>query len=380
MTPTMTRRGLAFGAACLAVAPRRARAASDTIKIGVMTPLTGPAVESGRLQQNGIRIALETVNRKGVLGRKFEVVTEDDQTTNPGATQGFERLAAQPDIAAIIGPVRSAQVNAVEGGVRKLGKPFMFGGTDPTLTLRGNPWLFRCRPNDSYSATIIAEFGFGQLKKQKWAVVFSAESFGTNGSKALQAALLERSITPLTMQSFPNQTKDFAAVVDAVRASGADILSTYIALETDVGPFAQQLRQAGVNLPWVGSPSITSPQSRTAAGEALFGSFGIADYALDGTPTSGVFGNTYNSLFGSIPDHQAAYAHDAILLLARAMIDANGTEPEKVRTALLAIKGFAAGEGEYNFDGKGDGLRGYNIVKNDQGSLVFDRRIEVEPT
>jgi len=370
---------MALGAAAMLAAPHIARAADDTIKIGVMTPLTGAAVESGKLQQNGIRLALEAVNRKGVLGRKFEVVTEDDQTTNPGATQGFERLAARPDIAAIVGPIRSAQVNAIEASIRKLGKPFMFGGTDPTLTQRGNPWLFRCRPNDGYSATIIAEFGFGQLQKQKWAVVFSAEAFGTNGSKALLAALRERSITPLTMQGFPNQTTDFTAVVDAVRASGADVLSTYIALETDLGLFAQQLRRAGVNLPWVGSPSITSAQSRTLAGEALFGTFGIADYALDGTPTSGAFGTKYNALFGVIPDHQAAYAHDAVLLLARAMTEANGTGPDKVRTALLAIKGFAAAEGEYTFDGKGDGLRGYNIVKNEKGKLVFDRRIEVEP-
>jgi branched-chain amino acid transport system substrate-binding protein len=154
MALPMTRRGLALGAAALAALPRIARAADDTIKIGVMTPLTGPAVESGRMQQNGIKIALDAVNQKGVLGRKLEIVTEDDQTTNPGATQGFERLASRPDIAAIIGPIRSAQVNAIEAGVRKLGKPFMFGGTDPTLTQRGNPWLFRCRPNDSYSATI----------------------------------------------------------------------------------------------------------------------------------------------------------------------------------------------------------------------------------
>ena len=380
MVLMVTRRGLALGAACLAAAPRYARAADGTIKIGAMTPLTGAAVEAGKLQQNGIRIALEAVNRMGVLGRKFEIVTEDDQTTNPGAARSFGRLAARPDIAAIIGPSRSEQVNAVEGEARKLGKPFMFGGTDPTLTQRDNPWLFRCRPSASYSATIIAEFGFGQLQKSKWAIVSSAEAFGISASKALQAALAERSITPVLVESCPNQTADFSQVVKAVGASGADILVTFITLEADVGLFGRQLRQAGVMLPWVGSPSITSVQARTIAGDALFGSFGIADYALDGTPTSGVFGNKYNALFGAVPDHQAAYAHDAVLLLARAITAANGTEPDRVRTALLAIKGFAAAEGEYNFDDKGEGLRGYNIVKNEKGELVFDRRIEVELT
>ena len=67
MAPLITRRGLALGATALAALPRAARAADDTIKIGVMTPLTGASVESGKQQQNGLKIALEAVNLKGVL-------------------------------------------------------------------------------------------------------------------------------------------------------------------------------------------------------------------------------------------------------------------------------------------------------------------------
>lgn len=64
---------------------------------------------------------------------------------------------------------------------------------------------------------------------------------------------------------------------------------------------------------------------------------------------------------------------------ARAVRDAGGTEPEKVRSALLAIKGFQGAEGEYNVDPNGDGLHGYNVVKNDGGKLVFVRRVEFPP-
>ena len=380
MTPSITRRGLTLGAAALAARPRSARAAEDTIKIGVMTPLTGPAVPSGKLQQNGIKIALDAVNQKGVLGRKLEIVTEDDQSTNPGTLLAFGRLASQPDIAAFIGSIRSVQVNAVAPEVLKTAKPMMFGGTDPTLTQRGNPWLFRCRPNDSYSATIIAEFGFGRLQKQKWAVVFSTDGFGTNGSKALEAALRERSIPPLLMQGYANQTTDFAAIIQAIKQSGADILSSYCTFEGDLAVFAKQLRQSGVTIPWVGSASIVSTPALNAAGQALFGTYGVADYAVDGTPGSTLYAAKYQSLHNAPPDFQSSYAHDAVLLLARAIKDAGGTEPDKLREALLAIKGFAGAEGEYNFDDKGDGLRGYNIVANENGKVVFDRRIEVEPT
>ncbi|MGI4939644.1 MAG: ABC transporter substrate-binding protein [Janthinobacterium lividum] len=378
MSQPITRRGLALGAAALAALPRIARAADDTIKIGVMTPVTGPAAEAGKLQQNGIKIALDAVNEKGVLGRKFEIVTEDDQTTNPGAVLAFSRLASRPDIVAFIGPIRSTQVNAVAPDVLKTGKPMLFGGTDPTLTQQGNPWLFRCRPNDSYSAKVIAEFGVGELKKQKWAVVYSTDAFGTNGSKALEAALKDKGITPVLMQGYTNQASDYTAVVLAVRQSGADVLGSYFTFESDLGIFARQLRQLGVTIPWVGSPSIVNTTALNLAGRSLFGTYGVADYAVDATPASKAFGDKYQSLYKALPDNQSSYAYDAVMLLARAITDAGGTEPEKLRAALAAIKEFAGAEGEYNFDGKGDGLRGYNIVKNENGKVVFDRRIEVK--
>ncbi len=374
--PHLTRRAFALLAAVAAV-PRLARA-EDTIKIGVVSPATGPAAEAGKLQLNGARQALETINEKGVLGRKLELVVEDDQTTNPGAVLAFSRLAGRADIAAFIGSIRSTQVHAMSPDVLKVGKPMMFGGTDPTLTQQGNKWLFRCRPNDSYSAKVIAEFGVGDLKKQKWAVVFSTDAFGTNGSKALEAALKERGITPVLMQGYTNQASDYTAVVLAVRQSGADVVGSYFTFENDLGIFARQLRQLGVTIPWVGSPSIVNTTALNLAGRALYGTYGVADYAADATPASKAFANRYQALYKANADGQSSWIFDAVNLLARAISDAGSTEPEKLRAALASIRGFEGAEGEYNFDDKGDGLRGYNVVKNDGGKIVFDRRIEVK--
>ena len=52
------------------------------------------------------------------------------------------------------------------------------------------------------------------------------------------------------------------------------------------------------------------------------------------------------------------------------------TDPQKIRDAMLSIKGYKGAEGEYNFDQFGDGLHGYNIVRNDKGTIVFDKHIE----
>ena len=52
------------------------------------------------------------------------------------------------------------------------------------------------------------------------------------------------------------------------------------------------------------------------------------------------------------------------------------SSPQKIRAAILAIKGYKGAEGTYNFDANGDGLHGYNIVKNDDGTIVFDKHID----
>src|ERR1700694_5001093 len=94
-----------------------ARAQSATLKIGMCVPVTGPAAEQGLWAQNGAKLALAAVNKAGgVLGKQVELVIEDDQTTNPGIVLAFSKLAAQPDIVAFLGSIRSTQVMAMAPG------------------------------------------------------------------------------------------------------------------------------------------------------------------------------------------------------------------------------------------------------------------------
>ena len=159
--------GLAIGLAAPAVL-RGARRPGRHDQDRQVVPITGPAAEAGKYAMAGAKLALEEVNKAGgVLGKQLEIVTEDDQTTNPGAVLAFSKLAANADISAFIGSIRSTQVHAMAPDVLKNAKPMMFGGTDPKLTKLGNPWLFRFRPNDSYSGRVIADFGVNELEAEE---------------------------------------------------------------------------------------------------------------------------------------------------------------------------------------------------------------------
>jgi len=351
--------------------------ADETIKIGMVLPVTGPAANVGGYALTGAKIALDRVNKSGgVLGKRVELVTEDDQTTNPGAVLAFSKLAAQSDIVAFLGSVRSTQNHAMANDILKTGKPVCFGGTDPVLTKMGNPWLIRFRPNDNYSARVIASYGVETLGKKNWATIHSTDAFGTSGSKALSAALDKLGAKVAIDQGYPNQSQDFTPVVLAIKSSGADVIGSYFTFENDQAIFARQLRQLGVTIPWVGSPTTVAAATLKLAGPALWGTYAIADYAVDSSPEAKEFAKLYSAVSNALPDLQSAWPYDAIGVLSAAINKAGSSDPGKIRDAMLSIKGYKGAEGEYNFDQFGDGLHGYNIVRNEKGTIIFDKHIE----
>jgi branched-chain amino acid transport system substrate-binding protein len=207
-------------------------------------------------------------------------------------------------------------------------------------------------------------------------VLHSTDAFGTAGGKALSAALEKLGCPSVLDQGYANQSQDFTPVVLAIKQSGADILGSYFTFENDLGIFARQLRQLGVNIPWVGSPSIVNITALKLAGPALYNTFGVADYAEESSDAAKAFGKAYREVAKVAPDNQSSWPYDAVTVLSAAINKAGSTEPAKIREAILSIKKFPGAEGEYNFDQNGDGLHGYNIVKNDKGNIVFDKHIE----
>ena len=351
--------------------------AADAIKIGMVTALTGPGAFSGQLQSNGAKLAVAEVNKAGgVLGRPIELVIEDDQTTNPGAVLAFSKLAGDSDIPAFLGPIRSTQTHAIAPDVLKLGKPVMFGGTDPVLTHMGNLWLFRFRPNDTYSARVIADFGTKTLGKKKWAIVHSTDAFGTSGMKYLTDSLKGLSLNPVLVQGYTNNSQDFTPVALALKQSGAEVMGTYMTFEADVGILAKQVRQLGVDIVWVGSPSNATTNALKLGGPALYGTYAVADFHRDSGPAAKDFTAKYEAAYKVPPDIFASWAYDAVHVLAIALNNAKGLEPEKVRAAILEVNGYEGAEGTYKFDKNGDGLHGYNIVKNNNGTITFDKHID----
>jgi branched-chain amino acid transport system substrate-binding protein len=351
--------------------------AADTIKIGLVNETTGPNAEAGSYTVNGTRLAVDEINAKGgIMGRQVELQIEDNQSTNPGTVLAYSKLISEGGLTAIVGPIRSTQIQAASPTIQKGGVPALVGGTDPSLTKVNNPWLFRMRPNDSYSSRVIADFGASSLKLKKWAIVHSTDAFGSGGMKALTAALQGLGIQPVLVQGYTNNSQDFTPIVLAIKKSGADILATYMTNSPDVGIFAKQLRQLGVGIPWVGSPSIVTDTAMKLAGPALQGTYAVADYTPGSSVEAKAFADKYKARYKLDSDVYSSWAYDAMHLLKQAIETAKSTEPDKVRAALLATCGWKGVEGTYCFDKNGDGLHGYNVVRNENGKIAFLKHID----
>ncbi len=351
--------------------------AAEPIKFGLMAEITGANAEAGVYQVNGAKMAVEEINKAGgLLGRQLELNIEDNKSTNPGSVLAVSKMVSSGGITALLGSVRSTQIQAVAPTVKKAGIPMVFGGTDYALTQMKNPWFFRARPDDGYSAKVMGEFGVDTLKRQKWAIVHSTDSFGNGGKNNLIAVLKEKGITPVTVQGFTSNSQDLTPVVLALKQSGADIVATYVSNSTDVGILAKQIQQLGVKLDWVGSASLSTDTAMKLAGDALYGTYSVTDFFAESSPEAKEYSRKYKEKYNIEPDLYSAWSYDAVNVLALAIKNANSIKPEDIQNAIHKIKGHRGAEGVFNYDEKGDGLHGYNVIKNEGGKIAFVKTID----
>jgi branched-chain amino acid transport system substrate-binding protein len=367
----------ALGVLLLAFAASVPAQAAEPIYIGLVNEVTGPQAEAGILTTSGVKLAADEVNAAGgIMGRPIELRVEDNASTNPGTVLAYSKLADQGGVVAVIGPLRSTQVQAASPTIAKARIPAFIGGSDPSLTRVNNPWIFRIRPNDMFSSRVMAEYVVKNLKGAKVAIVHSTDTFGSGGKNALVEALKAHGVEPVLIQGYTNNSQDFTSIVLAIKKSGADVLATYMTNSPDVGIFAKQLRQLGVNVPWIGSASLVTDTAMKLAGESLWGTYSIADFVIDANEESKAFAKKFRARHGADPDLYSGWAYGAVYLIKHAIEKAKSTDPEAMRQALLSTRGLKGVEGTYDYEPNGDAVHGNNVVKNEKGKVTFIQRID----
>jgi branched-chain amino acid transport system substrate-binding protein len=343
-----------------------------TMKIAMMADLSGKTALSGKFKKLGADLAVEDINANGgIMGKKLELIVEDNQGTQQGVVAAFQKLTSNKDIVAVIGPIRSTNAKAMNTYVAKAGIPTAIGGTNVDLTVGlKNPWFFRFRPHDGYFTKSIAEFTVNKLGKKKVAIIHDTDAFGTGSKDLMIENYKKMGIDVLVVEGVNTGTKDFAPFLKKVADSGADVLNTALSTSEDSGQLVKQIREKGYKFDIVGQANLTQETTIKVAGDALNGVYGVNDFALDQSPETIAFVDKFRAKYNETPDIYTAWVYDALHVFKNVIEEKKSTKPDDIKAGLLAIKDYKGVEGTYAFDQNGDGLHKYSIVKVENKKIV----------
>src|SRR5436190_10882530 len=156
--------------------------AQETIKVGVIQPLTGAFAASGTYVTNGAKIAADEINAKGgVLGQKIELVIEDNKSNPTEAASVAEKLMVRDKVPVLMGAWGSSLTLAVMPKLMEYKVPMLVEtSSSGKITTSGNPYIFRISPPSAVEAVAFAKIVDKlHIKKADFLVINNDWGLGT---------------------------------------------------------------------------------------------------------------------------------------------------------------------------------------------------------
>ena len=367
---------LALAAATLLfLASSCTKPATDTIKVGEYASLTGKEASFGQQSHKGLVLAIEELNAAGgVLGKKLELITEDNQTRSGESATAVKKLISRDKVIALIGEVASGRSNEAAPIAQAAKIPMIApAATNPSVTQTGD-YIFRVCFIDPFQGTVMAKFAKDDLKAQKVAILASvSNAYSVGLAKFFKETFVANGGTVVVEKSFSEGDKDFRAQLTAVKAAGVDAIfvpSYY----TEAALIARQARDLGLTVPLFGGDGWVADQLLEIGGDALNGCYYSTHFSPENQdPVVQAFVKKFKARWGANenPDAFAALGYDAAFVLVDAIKRAGTTDGPKLRDALAATKNFAGVTGVTNIDANRDASKPAAIIAIKGGKLEF---------
>ncbi len=336
--------------------------AQETIKIGLIQPLTGSVAYNGTTDVNGSKLAVEERNAKGgVLGKQVELVIEDGACQPAKSVNAAEKLIQRDKVVALSGAFCSSATAAVMPVAENYKIPLVTGvSSNAELTEKGNKWFFRATETDALLAQSFAKILFDQLKLRKVAYIGVNDDWGRGGVEQFEKQMKALGATTVMKEYFDHGTTDFYTILTKLRSAGAD--GVFVAAETQDGSiFVKQKAEFGLDLRIFGVGSWATADFIRLTGEAGEGIYAAVPYAATmTTPKNKAFVQAYEAKYKEMPGKYGAAGYNALNILMDAIERAGGTDAAKIREA-LAKTDYEGPNGRFRFDDKGQAY-GFSIV------------------
>lgn len=311
--------------------------ADQIVKIGHVAPLTGESANVGKDDQNGAVLAVEEINRKGLVidGQKLKLVldSEDDAADPRIGTQVAQKLVDDGVVAVVGHEMSSTSIPAAPiyaaAGVAQVTQ----SASDPQFTKLGLKTTFRIVGTDAQQGPALADYAIKVLGYKTFAVQDDQTSYGFGLANEFAKQVVADGGTVMYRGGNSNKAVDFRAVLTLIKGMSPDAIF-YAGEEATGGPFFKQAMQLNLQAKFLTGDSVCTDELATLSGipatQRLTCSepdtaFSLMQYGSD-------FDKRYQARFHqSIVDY-APYSYDAVYLIVDAMVRAQSTN----RAAVLA--------------------------------------------
>jgi branched-chain amino acid transport system substrate-binding protein len=348
--------------------------ADDVIKVGEYSSLTGKEASFGQSSHKGITMAIEELNASGgVLGRKLELITEDNQTIPGQSATAAKKLIAREKVIALLGEVSSGRSLEAAPIAQSNHVPMIApASTNPKVTQVGS-YIFRVCFIDPFQGTVMAKFAFEELKARRVAVISSvSNAYSVGLARFFRDKFTAEGGEVTVEQKYSEGDKDFRAQLTAVRAAGADAVFVP-GYYTEAALIVRQARELGLSMPFLGGDGWVADELLQIGGDALNGCYYSTHFSPENN-SEGVrrFVAAYRARWGGeTPDAFAALGYDSVGVLADAIRRAGTTEEPKLRDALAATRDFSGATGITTIDSNRDASKPATIIAIREGKLNF---------
>jgi branched-chain amino acid transport system substrate-binding protein len=354
--------------------------AKETIKVGAILGVTGPAANLGGPEARTLEMLVQEVNKKGgIKGNPVELIVKDSSASPEKAISFAKQLIDEDRVFAIIGPSTSGETMKIKT-LAEDGKTILLSCAAAEAIVKPvGKYVFKTPQNDSHAVRKI----YDQMKKAgivKIGVVSSNTGFGKAGKEQLEKLAPEYGITIVANEVYDKESTDLTAVVTKLKAAGVQAFVNW-SIEPAQAIVIKNARQIGLEIPIFQSHGFGNIQYVKAAGPAAEGVIFPAGRLLvaDSLPADNKqktvltkYKKDYEARTHEDASTFGGHAYDAFMILVKA-IETAGPDKEKVRTAIENTQGFVGTAGVFNFsaqDHNGLALDAFEMLTVKNGKFV----------
>ena len=341
-------------AALVATLPAHAQ---ETIKIGLVTALSGQSARAGEAITRGLQIAIDELNagggaRSGSLkGRKFELLRRDDEATPAKGVIAARELLFKEKVAVLFGGLDTPVSIAIVPIVNQEKVPFMgpWAAGTPITKNGANPnFVFRVSAVDEIVNKAMLQYSQKTFNAKHCGMILVNNPWGESNEKGLTAALAAKGMTAAGIEKFEANDVDVVPQLSRLKAAGADCLF----LVGNVGPSAQvvkSLDRMGWKPPIVSHWGPAGGRFTELAGPSAKEVHFVQTYSFFGKQTP-VGEKVLKALMAKYPDIKGpgdvtpavgvANAYDGMMLTAMAIENAGSTAGPAIREGFYRIERY----------------------------------------